>query len=371
MADNKEQHFVPFSYLKLFSENKKSIHLYNIAAKRTIFRAKLKTQCRREYLYGKEDLSIEKGLCLIEGAAARALRAISTPPKTPTPGEIEFAHLIMFAIFQHHRTIYAARALNEMVSNMAKKTLSYDPRFTQEFLDCVDIGLTNPAILATQSASRSLHFGMDLSCKLLLAKEGCEFVTSDNPAVFYNQALETSNYQGLGLACKGLQIFLPIAPGLLLLFYDSKIYKVGSKSLAPIKITEQRDMDQINTLILANADENIYFMTSDKVNLKAISRGARYRISQNSILETHSAFVGGDIYSDLIISKRLRPKTGLLLSFIKEHAAALSLREVANDALVSNLELCRDPDLVGWDQRYGKSLSEGNTQNFFEFMASQ
>ncbi|MHC5129072.1 hypothetical protein ACYST8_23815, partial [Pseudomonas inefficax] len=31
MADNKEQHFVPFSYLKNFSENKKSIHLYNLS----------------------------------------------------------------------------------------------------------------------------------------------------------------------------------------------------------------------------------------------------------------------------------------------------------------------------------------------------
>ncbi|EJN32545.1 hypothetical protein PMI35_01079 [Pseudomonas sp. GM78] len=371
MPHNKEQHFVPFSYLKNFSSNKKTIHLHNLSNQRTIFNAKLKTQCRREYLYGKEDLSIEKGLGLIEGAAANAFRNISSPPRTPTPGNIEFAHLITFAIFQHHRTIYAARALNEMFSNTAKKTLSYDPRFSGGILENVDIGLTNPAILATQSASRSLHFGLDLSCKLLLAKEGCEFITSDNPAIFYNQALEISNYQGLGLACKGLQIFLPISPERLLLFYDSKIYKVGLNNLDPVQITEQSDMDQINSLILANADENIYFLTSDKINLKVIGRGIRHKLINNSTIETHQTFRDGEAYSDLLISKRIRPRTGLKLNFVREHKTANLLRATADNNFITTVELCRDPDLVVWDQLYEKSLEKGNTQNFFEFIASQ
>lgn len=371
MADNKEQHFVPFSYLKNFSENKKSIHLYNLSKNSIIFNAKLKTQCRREYFYGKEDLSIEKALCLIEGAAAKVFRDIGNPLRSPTPNSIEFGHAITFAIFQHNRTMYAARALNEMVSNMAKKTLSYDSRFSEDFLDCVEIGLHKPAVMAIISASRSLHFGMDLSCKLLIAKEGSEFITSDNPAVFYNQALESCNHQGLGLASKGLQILLPVSPSRLLLFYDSDIYKVGPRNEKPVFISEQSDMDQINTLILANADINIYFLTSDKVNLKSIIRGKRHRIGQTSTLQTHSMLRNSDTYSDLLVSQKVRPRSGFSLSFIKELTPAKALRFIAESSVINRQDLCRDPELILWDQRYEKSLAEGNTQNFFEFMAAQ
>ncbi|MNO89607.1 hypothetical protein D3C76_810960 [compost metagenome] len=267
--------------------------------------------------------------------------------------------------------MYAARALNEMVGNMAKKALSYDSRFSEDVLDSVEIGLHRPAAMAAISASRSLHFGMDLSCKLLIAKEGSEFITSDNPAVFYNQALEDCTYQGLGLASKGLQILLPISPSRLLLFYDSKVYKVGSKSDRAVAISEQSDMDQINTLILANADINIYFLTSNKINLKSIVRGKRHRIDQKSTIETHTTRRNNDTYSDLLVTRKVRPRSGLSLSFIKEHKAADALRSIATESITNRLDLCRDPELIIWDQRYEKSLAEGNKQNFFEFIASQ
>ncbi|MBD8091749.1 DUF4238 domain-containing protein [Pseudomonas fluorescens] len=371
MPANKKHHYVPRVYLKNFSINDKTINLYNLSRDIVIREGKLKSQCYRDYLYGVED-GMEKALGLIEGQAAKLFRDIRRELKPPQPGSVAFGSFLTFVFFQRNRTLYAARALNEMFVGMAQKIISYRPDIPKDIFEKVSIEVIEPAVHALVAANQSLHFAMDLSCKLLLAKKGSEFITSDNPVVFYNQALEAcQTHNGLGIASKGLQIFFPISPEISILFYDASIYKVGGRREQSVQVTEQHDMDQINILTLANAEENIYFLTSDRINLGKIKTGGKFRITNTCELHTFPGKRTEHENSDLLIHQGIRPKTGLRLSFLKELKTSEVLRNLCNSGHIRHPGLLRDPILVTWDNRWQKSVEAGNKQNFFEYIASQ
>lgn len=371
MPANKKHHYVPRLYLKNFSSNDKTINLFNLNRDIVISGGKLKSQCYRDYLYGVDD-ELEKALGIIEGEAAKQFRAIRKQLKPPKSESADYGNFLTFVIFQRNRTLNAARSINEMLVAIATKYISYRPDVPEDIFEKISINVNDPVIHALKGANHTLHFAMDLSCKLLLAKKGTEFITSDNPVVYYNQALEACNsHHGIGTASKGLQIFFPIAPEILILFYDASVYKVGGRREQTIQITEQRDMDQINTLMLANAEENIYFLTSDRVNLREIRRGKRFRIENTGVLHTLPGKRTEQVQSDILIHQGVRPKTGLKLTFLKELTAATDLRNLVISGHLRHPGLLRDPVLVSWDQRWQESVEAGNKQNFFEFMASQ
>ncbi|WLH78046.1 DUF4238 domain-containing protein [Pseudomonas sp. FP2335] len=371
MPANKKHHYVPRVYLKNFSSNDKTINLFNLSREIVISGGKLKSQCYRDYLYGIED-GLEKALGLIEGLAAKLFREIRKDLKPPSPESADYGDLLTYVIFQRNRTLYAARAINEMLVAMAQKLISYRPEIPKDIFEKVSIEVNDPAIHALKAANHSIHFALDLSCKLLLSKKGAEFITSDNPVVFYNQALESCQiHQGLGTASKGLQIFFPVSPEIAIIFYDNSTYKVGGKHGLTIQITEQRDMDQINTLILANAEENIYFLNSDQINLKEIRRGKKFRKENTGELHTFPGKRTENESSDILVHQGIRPKTGLSLSFVKELAGADELRLICENGNIRHPDLLRDPVLVTWDRQWQESVHAGNQQTFFEYMASQ
>lgn len=51
MPKHAEQHFVPQFYLRNFSEDKKRLHLANIARAKAILNASLRKQCARTKFY--------------------------------------------------------------------------------------------------------------------------------------------------------------------------------------------------------------------------------------------------------------------------------------------------------------------------------
>lgn len=371
MPDNKKHHFVPRVYLKNFSVNGRVINLYNLANDRVVFNAALKSQCYRDYFYGQDQV-LEKALGMMEGFSAKLFRKIIECNAPPEPGSEEYAQLVTFVIFQRNRTSQAARAIDEMVASVAKEVISYHPKFDSDFIDLVDIGVKDPAIEALKAASHTLPFALDLACKLLVAKPGSEFVTTDNPVVFYNQALEgVSAHHGLGTASKGLQVFFPVSPSCMIFLYDHSLYKVGGRRERTILVSEQEDIDQLNILLLANAEENIYFLDSDRINLRLIKRGIKFRLENTSELHVVSERKKDGVRSNLIINQGIRPKVGLNLSFIKEFASAEHLRQLAVSGVIRHPGLIRDPDLVQWVELWQQSVEAGSKQNFYQFMASQ
>lgn len=82
------------------------------------------------------------------------------------------------------------------------------------------------------NVSNSIKRTFDLKVKLLINTTVTPFITSDHPVIRYNQFLEMRRHPGgnAGLAAKGLQVFLPLSPKHMLLFYDDWVYKVGGRS---------------------------------------------------------------------------------------------------------------------------------------------
>lgn len=103
MPDNKKHHFVPKFYLRNFSEDEKSIGIYNIRSRRTIARGNLGNQCYRDYFYGK-DLKIEHALAGMEGSAAMIINNCIASEAVPRPLSAEHVILSHFIVLQAART---------------------------------------------------------------------------------------------------------------------------------------------------------------------------------------------------------------------------------------------------------------------------
>jgi len=369
MPANKKHHYVPKFYLKNFSQNNLSINIFNITHNKTISQANLKNQCYKDYLYGKDD-KVEKALGGIEGVAARIFRSIIKEKIPPRPFTIEHMRLMLFVLIQHSRTTYAVDALNEMTDKFAKKLLSANKSLNQSDIEKLKVSITEAGAFSVATATSGLHLILDLKCKILIAKEGTEFITSDNPAVLYNQLFEKLPYMSaIGLACKGLQIFLPISPSILLYYYDSECYKTGNRRSNTTHITEQHDMDSLNLLQFVNASENIYFSDAQKSRISTLKSAITLRPTNKTKISTHPNWETSTHRSELWISSKQSNKTNMSLACIKILEKALSLIKNLSKQTSHPALIVRSPALMQLDNEYRKHLKDSKKHvSFFEFL---
>jgi hypothetical protein len=100
-----------------------------------------------------------------------------------------------------------------------------------------------------------------LDCKILVNLSTLPFITSDAPVVFYNQLMEkANNYVGAtGFVAKGLQIFYPIHPRLMICLYDPQVYDFG-KGCENCAGTESVEaINQLNALQFINCQSQLFF----------------------------------------------------------------------------------------------------------------
>ena len=89
------------------------------------------------------------------------------------------------------------------------------------------------------------------------------FIFSDSPVVYTNSALSDYKCSKLGNTNVGLQIFYPLSPDFLALFYDSAVYRVGNSNGIVLEVTDDSDIRQINKLQLHEATNSIYFSRNE------------------------------------------------------------------------------------------------------------
>jgi Protein of unknown function (DUF4238) len=274
MPQNKRHHYVPRFYLKRFTTDERFINLYNIKSAKKIINGKLKHQCYRDYLYGK-DRPIEKALSDIECEVSDLLKKIDEYVSLPRPGTMGQFTLLVHLLVQYGRTIYAAEAINEMFDKATKETLS-EYMMQKEGIDLSNftIGMEDTATYSLGLSMRMYPLLLDLHYKLLINKTSVEFITSDHPIVMYNQLLTFRTFgSNCGVACKGLQIFYPLDPKKVLMLYDGQVYRVGSKRIA-IDITNPQDVYELNTLQMCSAKDNVYFKDQN-IDIHALHRKAK------------------------------------------------------------------------------------------------
>ena len=316
MPENKKHHYVPRFYLKRFSKNLKSINLWNIGSEKKIIGANLKNQCYRDYFYG-ENPGPEQALGIVEGQAAEIFRRIERSGCPPPPKSADHLHLIMFIAVQHLRTKRSVSELQDMTDKMAQE--AFGPVAEQDGIDLsrIKIGLSEPGLLAVQTALEGYPLLIDLACKLIVNITASEFVTSDNPVVTYNQLFRHDRVTGnSGFGCKGLLVFVPLSPRYGLVLYDYNVYRVGSDREPSIIVSNERDIHEVNTLQACNAEDNIYF-SDEKHNVEAlIKKASPFRNDGSVKVRTFPEESEGDRRSMYIVTSLPEVKTNFSVSFI-------------------------------------------------------
>lgn len=276
MPYNKKHHYVPRFYLKRFSSDGRSIGLYNFANDLTVIAANLKNQCCRDYFYGKEKV-VESALCDIEHYASILFSLIDHAGCLPPPGTPEHLAMILYILTQYGRTKYFADATDEMHDQIIKHVFGKKIESEIEGINLDDfiIGLKDVSQYALGMMVQTYPFLLDLAYKLLVNRTQVDFVTSDNPVVMTNQFLSFRTIgSNTGVATKGLQIFFPIAPGRVILLYDSYVYRVGGDKKIVVEIEDVRDIYNINALQACSSYENIYFR-EENFGVSALHRKAK------------------------------------------------------------------------------------------------
>ena len=274
MPENKKHHYVPKFYLKRFSNNKKSICLWNIRYKRKAVHASLKDQCYKDFFYGKKDNTLEILLSNLEGHASRILRNIDQHNRLPPTWHLDHKILSLFVIIQLFRTSRTVDEINTMVNQLKDSIVQNKPPsaridgYTErEFRNKIEdfVGKLPEFCVGVAFDDRAQRAISSLKSKLLINRTRTEFVTSDQPVILYNQLLGfmSSSFGMPGsraaLASKGIQIFFPISPTKLLLLYDHNSYRVGRIIGRRLQVKREQEVIDINTLQMCSADKKYLF----------------------------------------------------------------------------------------------------------------
>ena len=368
MPEKKKQHYVPRFYLKFFSDEVgKSINLYNIKSNRKISNANLYNQCYEPYFYGK-NLVVENAFESLEGVAAEVIESIKANFSAPKRFSDKHHAILTYSLLQYARTKYSAEANDEFTDKLIKSIFEKDQKYTKEELEKVKISNNDPIGLPLKTMAQSIPIAMDLHLKVLINKTNINFITSDNPVVFYNQACEHSDVgSSTGLASKGLQIIFPLSPKHILIFYDSKVYKIGAKKHSYTDVINENDIFQLNDLQWLNALENIYYDNNQKNS--EILRGAKRNISKRhknkSLLNEYPGQERSDgKESVLLLMHKPDLKIGLKIHCIKK------IRDISDSEIYDGSKSVRDLQFIQIHRKFLVAVDEGkyNTSEFVKFI---
>lgn len=266
MANKKKQHFVPKFLLRHFSndENRKKIGVYNVNTRFYKEDCSLDGQAQESYFYDK-DASVEDLLWVTENKAAPMIAQILNTSIVPKAKTLDYTWLLMLTVDQAFRTPVQADEFNETLDETVRMLMKFDKTMDHIDIDNLKARYEQPAAVAVGFAAKALFSTADLSLKLLINKTNTPFVLSDNPAIKYNQFLERLDHPGhhTVIHAKGLQIFLPISPTMILLYYDGWAYNVKDEHPV-VNITNPYDVDKLNALQLIHCRNMIYFSRNIK-----------------------------------------------------------------------------------------------------------
>ncbi|MDU0458979.1 MAG: DUF4238 domain-containing protein [Geobacteraceae bacterium] len=373
MPNNKKHHYVPQFYLRNFSEDSKSISLFNLKREEFYNGAPIKTQCYKDYFYG-EDGEAERALCHFETKSAQIIREIIGTHNIPSSFTSDHVTLSFFINIQSARTQGTADEYDEMTDRFAKHLFlrSRPEGITAEDIAKVKISLTNAVGESLRNAVQLYPLLLDLDLVLLLNVTNEAFITSDNPVVMYNQLLEERSFaSNTGIQSVGLQIFFPLSPSCMILLLDRSVYGFGRRNQRVIQINKVGDVEQLNNLQFLAAVENIYFhqQTGDTGEIsRGFRRVKRLRRPHKTNLHSQVEKLSDTKEKELIGMYREDIRCDLKLSFIKLMPKAKQIKEDVMYRIA-----CRDQGLVDEFHRFGKLVKRGyyGTADFLKYLAER
>jgi hypothetical protein len=261
--ETKRQHYVPRLLLRKFSDDGKSISLAMLDSGKIVSNASIKGQCYEDYFYGDDGVmekSFEREETLVGGYFAELSAA-----RLESLGHDVHDNLRRFVHYQHMRTLAAATALSDGFSAFIKTAFApalESHGLPHDALDHVRIELTNPQSEVLWSALCSTPLLEDLAVRFIMTSGTTGFVISDHPVVAYNQFAQMHpkfrHYPfTTGLPDKGLQMFLPLSPHVVLAVYDPGTYESSASQI--VSHASKEDVELLNMMQALNGLECLYF----------------------------------------------------------------------------------------------------------------
>ncbi|WP_428241546.1 DUF4238 domain-containing protein [Gynuella sp.] len=251
MATNKNQHYVPRSYLKAFTYNSegKAINVFNLDRSKCISMAPVRNQCSRDYFYGNDD-KLESAIQLVEQAYASTSSALLESPRA-----LSKKHEIVlkrFWLLQYLRTEAASRRSVEMSNGIGEAAGISATEY--------NLGIKEAVLMAMKTYAECMDVVDDLKLCLVLNKTEYPFISSDDPAVLSNRWHlndPRTKFRSFGLRTSGNLLFLPLSPKLMCLLYDGSVYSVSHKN-GLVSVTRKDDVMSFNQHQILNCRANVF-----------------------------------------------------------------------------------------------------------------
>ena len=332
MAEKKKQHYVPKFYLKFFSieNNRKHIKLCLKKSGQIIQQADLEDQAQESYFYGK-DLERENWFGNIEDTTSNILEEVVKTKTLPKNRSDDYYWIWLFILLQAYRTRANADEFNDMIDKTMKTAMKFESQFKDFEYDKYFFAYDDATEKTLDILLKSLPMMMDMQIKLLVNKTSKKIITSDNPVSKYNQFLESRKfpYGHNGMASKGLQIFYPLAPDLILLMYDPKVYKVGNRKQFSRIVINEKDVEILNLLTCLYANQALYSTNnvSDFQFKQLLEKSKRFENQKKLELKYFDPIANADDTESVIVQHHKTPyMLNLDLSFVKQTQHAKSYK---------------------------------------------
>ena len=335
MADNKNQHYVPQSYFRLFSKNGTNIEAYNLKRKQS-YTSSIRHMCSKDYFYSK-DIKIEQVLSGLEDNQDRIMRGVVSSESIPTNPRDYFV-LLSFLCMQYARTESAKLRANEGMDLLSDEIVE---GILGKKADVMII-FSAMHLLKMKIALQSIPLLSDLMPVVMTNKTDNDFIFSDNPVVFHNTAINNREFGTLGLQFPGLQIFCPLGDKITLMFYDPRFYSVNIGENYSLEVSDKNDVKHINELQFLNCNTTIFHSDkSQEPDVKLIHDGITHLTGKRKMKKESITLLDDEKgrQRDLLHFYEEKPDYDLELSFVKVNK-------------ISNVGISRSPYMVDQNQKY-------------------
>jgi hypothetical protein len=331
MANKKNQHYVPQSYFRCFSENRPCINVLLKESGKIIHNASIKGQCSEDNFYGCRDN--EELMTIMELDVKHILDDFRKVKNNKDLQELyssnHFSKIYIAILLQRTRTELETQKMkfrvDGLVNEYLKDAIRLDKNAHKLLKDNVDsLNFEYPheyyVGLHMQNIYPGCHYLTDLGIHVLKNKTRIPFIFGDSPVVFYNQYYRNVTSRGvLGFSTPGLMIFYPLSTDTILLLLDETVYECPWKDDCVYEVTEEFDIKHLNKLQLHNAYKSIYFTNS--MPEKVVSR--YWKQEKSSLKPIMNGFskrpmlVDGKLVEDVMVGTEHHIPYFLQLSFIQ------------------------------------------------------
>jgi hypothetical protein len=359
----KRQHYVPRMILRNFSSDAEKRRISLVAGGKRIYGTSLRDQCQEDYFYGADQV-MEDSFAKEEARMATFFGDLA-PERFASLEDDDVHQLRLFVAYQHARTRAAAEHLSAFIGSFLKEAargtavLNQDADMTGEDIDAVEVRMTNAQNEAIWHAAKSHPILLDMHVKFIKTARTPGFIIADHPVVAYNQFAEhhpvLSRYPtSAGLASKGLQMFMPLSPGMTLALFDPATYEYGGKGC--VCTAGPADVAYLNRMQAVNAYSSFYFDES-RMTEEALSDLEKTRAEHPSVLKKNiskSPMIQREDgkMSQFIVVHQTEVRLGAKLSFIRP--ADFHLYEEYEGASVPN----RSEEVMRFAELYGEMLEK-------------